>query len=614
MVTQSTESSFSVTLRDVSISRADRPVLYRVNLTVSDRSRSAIVGPNGVGKSTLLRVLAGRLKPDRGTVTASPPTASVGLLDQELPVDGAATVRELIAGRLGIVAAEAELTAAAAGLTDDQSGSERPGVEQSDTEREAITVDIGLTDTANEPSPWATGHPPNGAVVGPADRYDRALQRYLAIGAADFPARLAEMAERLGLTDRHLVADPTTLSGGEAERVGLAMIMLSRFDLTLLDEPTNNLDLHGLAMLEDWVDRHRGGLIVVSHDRAFLERSIRSVIEIDHHHHTVTEFGGGWQAFLDERQRAADLAQERYRTYTEQRDRLAARAQTQMEWADGGASRARKNPADGDKFRRNWAIAQTESLAGRAKATKRAMDRLETVEKPWEPWELRFTIGNAARSADRVIVADGLTLRRGAFTLGPLNLDVRFGDRLAIAGANGSGKTTLIDLILGRLAPTDGIVRLGPGVVVGELGQRRDGFFADGFEVGRSDAAGAVTDAAGPDLLRAFQSGSGLAVSEARSMLAKFGLDAEAVSRPATSLSPGERTRARLALFQAIGVNLLVLDEPTNHLDLEAIEQLESALDRYVGTLILISHDRRLIERVRLTRTVELVNGLVREP
>ncbi len=571
-----TTGNFSVTLRGVSVSRADRPVLQDVNLTLSDRSRAALVGPNGVGKSTLLRVIAGLLKPERGTVVAAPPATSVGFLHQELEVASAGTVAELISDRLGIAAVEAELNAAAAALGNDES---------------------------IDPGALASGAGGSEQRLSPADRYDRALQQYLARGAADFSARLEQVTGELGLTERHLRSDPAVLSGGEAERVGLAMIMLSRFDLTLLDEPTNNLDLEGLELLERWVDQHQGGLVLVSHDRTFLERTVRSVIEIDHHHHTISEFGGGWQAFLDERERAAALARERYEGYVDERDRLAARAQTQQEWAAQGASRAKKNPADGDKFRKNFQIAQTEALAGKAKASKRAMERLDVVEKPWEPWELRFTIGDAGRSADVVVAADRLVVARDDFVLGPLDLEVRFGDRLAVVGHNGSGKTTLLDAILGRITPSSGSVRLGPGVVVGELGQRRDGFFADG----QTEQGASMT------LLRVFQDRSGLIVSDARSTLAKFGLDAEAVSRPAHSLSPGERTRASLALFQAAGVNLLVLDEPTNHLDLPAIEQLESALSAYVGTLLLVSHDRRLFEQVTLTRTVELSAGTIEE-
>ena len=548
-----TAAPFSVTARGVTVTRADRPVLVDVDLTLTERSRVAVVGPNGIGKSTLLRVLAGRLSPDSGTVTASPPSSTVGLLDQELDTGGAATVTQLIARRVGVAAAEGELTAAA----------------------EALGA--------------AGDQAPSGRA---ADRYEVALQRYLALGAADFDARLEQTADELGLARRLLEADPATLSGGEAERVGLAAVMLSRFDLTLLDEPTNNLDLDGLARLEAWVGDRQGGLVVVSHDRAFLERTVSTVVEIDHHAHTAAVFNGGWQAYLTERQRAAALARQRHADYVDQRDRLASRAQQQREWAAQGASRARKHPADGDKHRRNFQLNQTERLAAKAKATERAMARLEVVDKPWEPWELRFSIGQSGRSGAVVASFEGAVLERGDFVLGPLDLEIHWAERVAVVGPNGSGKSTLLAAMLGRLAPVAGRVAVGAGVVVGELDQGRDGLGQPG-ERDRTVA-------------RAFQDVSGLTSPEARSLLAKFGLDAEAVSRPARSLSPGQRTRLQLALFQARGVNLVVLDEPTNHLDLEAIEQLESALDGFDGTVVVVSHDRRFLENLRLTRTVDL--------
>jgi ATPase subunit of ABC transporter with duplicated ATPase domains len=177
-------------------------------------------------------------------------------------------------------------------------------------------------------------------------------------------------------------------------------------------------------------------------------------------------------------------------------------------------------------------------------------------------------------------------MRRGDFTLGPVDLEVGWGDRIAIVGPNGSGKTTLLLALLGRLPLSDGDRWMGPGVVVGELDQARDAFSVDA------------------SLLDAFLAATGLSVADARSVLAKFGLSADHVTRAAATLSPGERTRAVLARFAVHGVNCLVLDEPTNHLDLEAIEQLEQALDGYDGTLLLVTHDRRLVEAITLTRAI----------
>jgi ATPase subunit of ABC transporter with duplicated ATPase domains len=227
-------------------------------------------------------------------------------------------------------------------------------------------------------------------------------------------------------------------------------------------------------------------------------------------------------------------------------------------------------------------------LAGRARRTERALDALEAVEKPWEDWDLRFTINETARSGDVVVRLEDAVVERGDFTLGPFTLDIAWAERVALVGPNGSGKTTLVEAVLGRLPLAAGTRRLGPSVVVGELAQDRR-------------ILGDI-----PNLADAFTAATGLPNDQARSQLAKFGLGADAVLRPASTLSPGERTRAELAAFAALGVNFLVLDEPTNHLDLPAIEQLESALQDYGGTLLLVSHDRRLLETVRTTRRVVL--------
>ncbi len=182
----------------------------------------------------------------------------------------------------------------------------------------------------------------------------------------------------------------------------------------------------------------------------------------------------------------------------------------------------------------------------------------------------------------------GAVVRRGDFVLGPLDLQVSYGDRVALVGPNGSGKTTLLEALLGRLPLESGRQSLGPGVLVGEVDQARSAFTGPATVV---EVVEQVTEWPAADV---------------RTLLAKYGLKADHVNRPAASLSPGERTRASLALLQAVGVNLLVLDEPTNHLDLPAIEQLEAALEAYEGTLLLVTHDRRLLEAVRVTETVRL--------
>jgi ATPase subunit of ABC transporter with duplicated ATPase domains len=531
----------SLIARGVRRTRGPAVILDGIDLTVAPGDRIGLVGANGAGKSTLLRALAGFDPLDGGSVRRTPPHATVGYLAQEPERRAGETLRAFLARRTGVADAESTLDRTAAAL--------------------------------------ASGGDP--------DAYSHALDRYLALGGPDLDARTGVVLDDLSLPVATLEQEMHTLSGGQAARAALASLLLSRFDVFLLDEPTNDLDLDGLDRLERWLGSVDAGVVVVSHDRAFLERTITSVLELDEVAHTASVYNGGWLAYLDARATARRHAEEAYSTYVEQRDSLKQRAQQQREWAQQGQSKVRKS-GETDKFIRHFKTVQTEKLAGKARATERAMDRLATVDKPWEGWELRLEIASTSRSGDVVARLDGAVVQRGEFVLGPIDIEIGFGERVAILGPNGSGKTTLLDAILGRIELRAGSRWFGPGVVVGELDQRRQRFLG------------------GDALLDEFTAEAGVLPQEARSLLAKFGLGAEHVLRPARTLSPGERTRTELALLMARGVNCLVLDEPTNHLDLPAIEQLEQALGTWDGTLLLVTHDRQLLDAVALDRVIEL--------
>ena len=542
----------SLHARNISLALGARHILVDIDLSLDPAHRIGLVGPNGVGKSTLLRVLAGTQRPDAGTVTLAPPIASVGYLDQE-PEGGDETVLGYVERRTGVIRAHAELDAATAAMA------------------------AGDLDSD--------------------DRYSTALDRWLALGAADLDVRVGEMWAELGLADRLLQQPMTSLSGGEAARVSLAALMLTRFDVLLLDEPTNNLDLDSLDRLEEFVNGVQGAVALVSHDREFLRRVVTDVAELDEFTHGLTVFAGGYDTYIHERDIARQHAWQAWEEYDVKRSTLAQRSQREREWATQGLSKAKKKPDDNDKHVKSYKINQTEQLAGRAARTERAMERLDVVEQPRESWDLRMTIATAPRSGALVASLSDAVVELGAFRLGPLSLEVSYGERVVIVGPNGSGKTTLLGALLGEVALTSGTQRLGPSVKLGRLEQARTQLAGNGRS-SRDDST-----------LASFQAATGLTVSEARTLLAKFGVGAEHVHRPAESLSPGERTRLVLALFMAVGCNCLVLDEPTNHLDLPAIEQIEQAVDTFPGTVLLVTHDRVLLQHVRRTRTIELRDG-----
>jgi ATPase subunit of ABC transporter with duplicated ATPase domains len=498
-------------------------ILDRASLLVRPGARIGVVGPNGSGKTTLLRLLAGLDEPDDGSLERRPPTLTVGHLAQEVDARPDETLLEYLERRTGVGAAATQLDALAARLAD---------------EPEAVH-----------------------------DHAD-ALERFLSLGAGDFHTRAREAAARVGLDRLHRPLG--RLSGGEAARAKLAAILLSRFDVLLLDEPTNNLDFDGLELLERFVAATPSALVLVSHDRAFLEQTVERVVEFEAETRRIREFAGGWAEYERLREVGRRGDEGAYERYVDERSRFEGLLRRRQ-----GEARAGGRMAD----RRG-----THALMSKVRSADKRLERLEEVEKPWAPWRLELSL-ESQRGGDVVARLEEAVVERDGFRLGPVDLELRHGDRLAIAGPNGSGKSTLIAALVGALPLASGRRFVGPGIRFGELEQDRSWL-----------------DSERP-LVDLFVDRVDLATGEARTLLAKFALRGAQVTRPASSLSPGERTRAILALFSAQGANALILDEPTNHLDLEAIEQLELALEDYEGTLVLVTHDRRFLERVAPTTT-----------
>lgn len=537
--------------KNLAAGHGDRSLFTGLDLVVAPGDVIGLVGANGAGKSTLLRLLAGLTAPERGELRLSPPTATVGHLPQEPERRPGETVRAFLARRTGVTEAQRAMDEATQALVDGAPGAD--------------------------------------------DAYATALERWLGLGGADLDDRAEETAASLGLTV-DLDQPMTSLSGGQAARAGLASLLLSRYDVFLLDEPTNDLDLDGLERLERFVTGLRAGTVVVSHDREFLTRTVTKVLELDLAQQQINLYGGGYEAYLEEREVARRHARDDYEEYADRRAALQDRAQTQRSWMDKGVKNARRKAGDNDKIGRKFRSESSEKQAAKARQTQRMIERLEVVEEPRKEWDLRMEIASAPRSGAVVATLRDAEVRRGDFVLGPVSLQIDWADRVAVAGANGAGKSTLLAALLGRVPLDAGHAALGSGVLLGEVDQARELFH-------------------GPEsLLDAFRTATpDTEPAEIRTLLAKFGLKADHVVRAASTLSPGERTRAALALLQGAGVNLLVLDEPTNHLDLPAIEQLESALDAYEGTLLLITHDRRMLDAVRVTRRLEVSDGKVTE-
>jgi ATPase subunit of ABC transporter with duplicated ATPase domains len=517
-----------------------RKVLDSVDLSVHEGDRIALVGRNGSGKSTLLRILVGDEAADAGTVARH---GSVAYLPQ-LVAAPELTAREAILERIGVAAATREL------------------------DRQAEALGRGELDAI--------------------EAHAVALERWLALGGEDAEARLSAATAELGLSTALLDRPLAELSGGQASRAGLAALRVARANLLLLDEPTNHLDADGLARLRTLLAEHTGAIVLVSHDRALLADFADAVVELDDG--KATHYAGGWQAFRREREDARARAAREYEGAVAERARLAAVDTEIRRRAAASAARvARKSNAfDGDKHGREWVRMRADGMRQRAARLGSRREQVDVPDKPIEPAKLALELSSAERRGGAALSLEGAEVRRGDWRLGPLDLEVSYGDRVRLVGPNGAGKSTVLAALEGTLPLTAGRRRIAPGAVVATLGQDR----------------GALDGSRSPTAtLRAT---TGLGETDARTGLAAFGLTAERVERPAATLSPGERTRAELALAAHRRATCLLLDEPTNHLDVESLEVLEAAVLDWPGALVVATHDVAFAAALQLDREVAL--------
>jgi ATPase subunit of ABC transporter with duplicated ATPase domains len=528
--------------RHISVSLGPLQVLRDVSVTVGRRARIGVLGPNGVGKSTLLRTLAGLVLPDEGAVERAPVDAVVGYLEQE-PLGG--TRRPLLAlleHLTGVSAAREEMARLRSSMGNDL------------------------------------------AAIG---RFTDAVARFDALGGYDLTSRAADVIADLGLPEDAMHRPVASLSGGQRAKAALAAIVLSRADILLLDEPTNDLDLDGLSRLESFVTGFSGGIMMVSHDRAFLDAAVDTFIEIDPFTHEASEFHGSWSDYERARELRRQHQRQEHERTTAERERLLAQARAMRAQAAHGVATVKKSgePSKAIVFAKTQ---RAQRRGAKGVTLQRRAQRVDVAEKPREPWTLHLDLAPGVLGGEQIAALSGAVIERDTFRLGPIDLEVRRGEHIAVTGPNGSGKSTLLGALLGDVRLTHGTRTIGPSSVLGALRQDRLEFATD------------------TSLLSSFEEITGLRGGHARTLLAKFDLGADDVGRPGRELSPGERTRASLAVLMAARVNCLVLDEPTNHLDIPAIEQLERSLAVFPGAFVLATHDRRLLARVGIAREIRV--------
>jgi len=516
-------------------------ILSDINFIINDGDHVGLIGPNGAGKSTLLRIIMGREQPDAGRVTLVT-DARVGYLAQAFDEELGTTVgAALKAAQASYAAAEAELVAATEAM--------------------------------------AAGEELEAAMR----RYEAALARFEALGGYEREHRAAAVLTGLGLGAVAPETPVATLSGGQKTRLGLALLLLSEPDLLLLDEPTNHLDIEALEWLEGFVTAYPRAVLIVSHDRAFLDRTVQRVLYLDPETRSLRTYEGGYSAF------AAARAQEREQQLATWKDQQAYIAQVRADIARmkrGAAALEGVRTPVGDhdmKWVTGGSAKVASKLARMAKSRERKLERYlasdERVEKPRQRWGLKLDFGEPPPGGRAVLNVEDLHFAYpgGRELFGGLDLQLWYGERVALVGPNGSGKSTLLRLIAGELQPAAGRVRLGANVRLGVLSQEHE----------LLDLERSVLD----HVLQARP----MSETEARSFLHFFLFAGDSVFQPVGACSLGERSRLQLALLVLQGCNLLLLDEPLNHLDIEAREHFEQALAAFEGTVIVVAHDRAFV-------------------
>ena len=528
-----------LTVHSISKSYNAETILKDISFTLNPGERLGLVGPNGCGKTTLLRILAGQEQPDSGSFQFNPPDLRLGYLPQGLVPDPGETLDSFIERACGNVEALsarlAETAAALAGM---------PGNPALQREYDRLLLKL-------ETSAWRSGQVP-------------------------------ETLGRLGLG--HFPADTPVahLSGGQKTRLSLAGALLEAPQLLLLDEPTNHLDIDMLEWLEDWLVEsplaRQAGVLLVSHDRAFLDSSVTGILELSAETHTLRAYPGNYSDYLE--QKLAER-QRQWQAYTDQQEEIAhLRRSAQRVRQVASFTRGGKGDG-GDKFAKGFFGNRSAGTVARARQLEARLEHLltdEKIDKPRQSWQMKLDFGPPVESSRDVLVMDGLAVGYDAAPLlSEINTTLRYGQRVALLGPNGAGKTTLLRTIAGLLPPLAGTLRLGSSVRPGYMAQEQETLDP------RLDALALVRSLAP------------LNETDARAFLHQFLFSGDEVFTPIGRLSYGERARLLLAGLAAGGCNLLLLDEPLNHLDIPARARFEQALTAFQGTILAVVHDRFFI-------------------
>ena len=495
-----------------------RQVFSNVSFEIKEGDRIALVGPNGAGKSTLLKCILGIEELDEGQVVMSP-VASIGYLQQDVNLGDASLAEEIETAWEDVHALENKLQELTTYLES----------------HEASESDLQRLDYLQNRLEW--------------------------LGGYDYEQKTKRIVYGLGFTDEDLYKPANAFSGGQKTRINLAKALVRSPDFLFLDEPTNHLDMEMLEWLEGYLSSYRGGILIVSHDRYFMDRIVTGVVELDHH--KATTYRGNYSRYVaqrEERLKADTIAYEKQQEYIKKTEEYI------------------------DKYR-----AGIKSKMARGRQSQ--LNRLERLEAPETSHSLDFKFPPAAMSADKVLVLDHVSIgyKKDDPIIDDVSVVVRRGESVALIGPNGAGKSTMVKAIVGELFPTEGHIDIGNRVQVGYFSQEHEELH-DRWQ---------VVD----EIINNYN----FTEEKARNVLGSFLFKGDDVFKLVGDLSGGERARLALLKLFLQGDNFLILDEPTNHLDVHTLEIVERALQQFGGTCYINSHDRYFLDQVS-TRTLVLEN------
>jgi len=519
-------------------------ILSEVSFVVNAGQRAGLIGPNGCGKTTLLRIIAGAEQPDSGHVRLNPPELKVGYLAQALRFEPDDTVNTVL---------------------------------------KRVTAEHSRAWANMQQYAKLMANPPANATLSDLTKaYGEAETRFELAGGYALEARLEAVLDGLDLADVGRERPVEHLSGGQKTRLGLAGLLIQQPQLLLLDEPTNHLDIDALAWLEAWLLDYQGAVLVVSHDRTFLDTVTTRTLAIDPVSHTLRDVAGNYSFYVDTLAREVEQQRQAYQEQQQEIARLKSAAQrrrSQARFKKGGKA---DTP---DKFAKAFFANRSSSTLSRAKQIERRIEYLQTegrVDKPGRQWQLKVDFAGDGSGARRVLQLEDVGMAFGETVLFKgVNLTLTHGQRIALIGPNGQGKTTLLKIVAGELSPTSGRVNVGTGVKIGYLAQEQE------ILNPHSTPYDTIREAA-----------EEMSQTEVRSLLHYFLFSGDEVFVEIASLSFGERARLMLALLVAQGCNFLLLDEPVNHLDIPSRERFEQALSQFPGTVLAVVHDRAFIRQV----------------